>query len=266
MYALSFVLPITPTIPKYNQRFEDFKKYGLLNIGKNKIRVMLLVENEYTGITHDLITGWPDGVDVRYIITPQKNVHHKYVTYYLGLTSSYICDADWHVRVDDDSSTDVSKLLYYLHAEFDRNEKLHLVAQESAGNCDVLDEYRNVFRRFGVTDNDMKDYNHMFEVSVDSAATLLALKRNWVTRHALVELQRLPTDKLYFADQAYAYLLRLCKIHPIITNFMSKEPKIGKYSAVGGGQYTHIHYISHDQEGGRRAAFEQLKMAVDNEC
>jgi len=259
MYDLHFVLPIAPTIPKYNTRLADMKKFGIINVGLVKVLVTLLVEESYKE-WQSLKQGWAPGIDVEYVKVPSTNVEHKYAHFYLHRFISSWNRATWTVRVDDDSATDVEALMYRLQ-EFDPSDPLHLVAWETTVN--LRDRHKKLYKTFGFTDESMRNFQHTWEVCVDSYAACERFVQNPEVRRMFTIIRGWGLEEQPWADASYCYGMRMCKVFPCHVDFLSKDANVRNFSFTG-GRFTHIHEVARDHDKGKWAYFVNSMEEVFN--
>ena len=105
----------------------------------------------------------------------------------------------------------------------------------------------------------MHEWNHSWEISVDTACTLKRLINCEQAMAMYKEILTHTQGRIWWADQVYCYALRMARVFPHITNFLSKDPNVGNFSYTG-GKFAHIHYTSHDQN---KPKWEHLTNTID---
>ena len=80
MYDLEILVPAETAVEAIKIRFNDFKKWGLLNIKERKIKLILACSpnNDLNFLKSD----WPENVDVEVLETPYKHVAQRIYFYY----------------------------------------------------------------------------------------------------------------------------------------------------------------------------------------
>lgn len=247
MYDIEFALPIVGNGP-YLRRFLDFKQYGLLNIGSNKVMVKLLTDG--TAPAEDIILrGWPTNVDAAIFSTTYPTPAPKIYSYYASIRE---LSARWFAKVDDDSCTDVDGLVKSLDRDFDHDRDYYIVTDLRKEHVEIdrriLPDRQHWFNPHG------KSPTHEWEASVISQSAIRMLVAN---PEVIAYLQRRITIPDGYGDISLALAARMCKIYPVEATFMSQYAYLPFFS-ICGGWLNHIHYISHDRNGG---IFERLKAA-----
>ena len=239
MYDLEIACPADANVKHILDRFTDFKKWGFLNIGNTKIKLYLLASSDNNELL--LISGWPEGVDVEVIITPYKHVAQRNYYYYHKIIKPDT--ANWYIRLDEDSMTDIGGLMKTLDKFFDPERDYHI-----AGTVHIESDETEmtVLKALGYSSWFTHESNyppHEHEISITSNAAIKRIFSNRAT-------QKYFKLRLEFAsgpgDQGLCYCARMSKIHPYQSNFLTHEPNICQFS-IFGGPYHHIHWISKDQ-------------------
>lgn len=245
MYDLHFVLPIAPSTDKYRVRMETMKKYGLLNLKGRSVLLSLLVEESFRDVD-TLTRGWDSRLTVNVHRIPYTNVVHKHSFFARNLMRPRI--ANWTVRVDDDSVTDIGALHRRLD-EFDPMFPYHIIAQEcgDGSSQNLWAGYISLFRRFGFSNEDMHRWNHSWEISVDSDAAIDRLCANDDVRRMHETILEFEESKALWSDQVHCYTMRMCGVMPYVSNFLSRKPDIDSFSLFG-GHLAHVHYVAPDMD------------------
>lgn len=237
MYDLEILVPAEMGSPKIAARLSDFKELGLLNIAPHKIKVVLACSpNE---ANHRLETGWPEGVDVEIFKTPYFHVSQRIAHYY----HSYIKagTARWYMRIDEDSVTDINRLLYNMDRMFDHKKIYHVVAEL---NYDVNASDEMLLNSLGFEWwRDTGRLTHEYEVSITSNAAIKTIFEQELAKQYLSMRQELPEGP---GDHSLTYCARMSKVYPIVGEFITRHAELNRLS-IFGGHRNHIHEICHDR-------------------
>jgi len=237
MTTFEINVPIENKNETIKTRIADFKKYGFQNIKDHRIKLYLLAskDNEKS----DLCDGWPDGVEPIFVRTPYHHVAQRVFYYYSSVIEPD--RADWYIRLDEDSMTDIDGLAKILEARYDHLRDYHLAGHVHYDPCD-LD--KNLLGLLGFADWYRHGDNpgHEVEVSVTSNTAIQKFASNPLCKRYLEMRQEFAEG---YGDQAFCHALRMCKIYSLHTKFLIHDPDIYNFS-VFGGFLNHIHHISRD--------------------
>lgn len=237
MYDLEIIVPAEL---RFIQRFNDFRKWGLLNIGDNKVKLILAASSGND--TKDFIDGWPEGVDVEIIETPYVHVAQRIYYYYDSIIKPDT--ARWYMRIDEDSVTDIDGLMNNLNQLFDHNKEYHITS--TSINYDVQPVEREIICSLGFGywyDHPALSPPHEWEVSISSNAAIKEILNNVKAKHYFKIRKEKPTG---YGDHGLCFCARMAKIHPTPVKFLSIQPELVNLS-IFGGYLNHIHWISRDK-------------------
>lgn len=250
VYDIEFVLPVAGNEKRWLQRLEDFKKFGLHNINKSKALVTILPG---THEIEDLDKGWP--CDFRIVRTKYDHAAQKIYEFFSNYKETDIKNIRWTCRLDDDSMTNVDKLVSDLDLNYDHERDYYLV-------CDFNFDskvYKNVLENFGckhwfiggMTNERIRDefgdasgnkkfeLAHEWEAAVISQKTMERIYEDDKNRNLLKKM----SEKVGgYGDHGLACAARRVKVHPTDCAFMTAHPAIEEFS-VFGGRFHHIHYV-----------------------
>lgn len=250
MYDAEIIIPITSKSIKrrpqyylplalcdYKKRFLDFKKYGLLNTKNHKIIVKLLTCNDnFSNL--ELLEGWPEGVTAKKIECPSTHPAAKIAHYYGNLTSWR--HANWFMKLDDDSCTDIAGLMKNLETYFNPEKEYFIASELHKNNTDIEQE---LLKSLG--HNWILGASHEWELSIISKIAIKTITDNSSAREFLTRRSKIDKG---FGDCLLNFAARMSKIYPCDVGFISHLPKIGDFSLFG-GIYNHIHFVSYDYNG-----------------
>lgn len=233
MYDLEIGIPFCQ---KYEQRFKDFKKIGLTNIGDYRVHLTLLIGNESFPAAF-LYSDWPEGVDIEVRTCDSNHWIPKLANYYLSLNPK---SARWFVKLDDDSVNDVSSLIDDLDFHFD-HERDYYIATEVAPTMSKVDQ--KLVRKFGYTrwfENKYKStLCNEWECSIVSRSCIERMLHHPHFVPYFQERSAIPED---YGDAMLAMVARMCKIYPIEADFITKNCAFAHLTRFG-GRMSHIHYV-----------------------
>jgi hypothetical protein len=238
MTTFEINVPAETSSEKVMNRFHDFKKYGFQNIQDQKINLYLLASKGNKQL--DLMEGWPENVTPYFIETPYSHVAQRVFHYYAEVIQPN--RADWYIRLDEDSMTDIGGLDQILQERFDPNREYHLGGHI---NYDSQAVDRSILSVLGY-DNWYRGCDtpgHEVEISITSNP---AVERMCNNPDSMSYFQMRKEFAEGWGDQGMCHALRLAKVHTIHTRFMTHDPDIFNFSIFGGMRY-HIHHISRDQ-------------------
>jgi hypothetical protein len=232
-YDLEIAMPVSLE-GKYRARLEDFKKYGLLNIGDIKVHLSLLVGREGSRIFR---IGWPSDITVS-VVNSNRNHHAaKVAAYYKSVDVSR---ARWYGRVDDDSATDVARLIENLDTDYEWQEKFYITTQMLEGNVSIE---KDIFKDMKLERESLyEQLMHDHECGIISQMGMATIRKD---KDAVEFLERRAKIEAGYTDIPLGAAAKICKIYPTNGAFLSKEAKIGDFSFLG-GHLSHIHMMSRD--------------------
>lgn len=237
---------LVPVCKKYQERIEDFKRYGLLNVAERKVLVSLVTSNEEI---EGLEVGWPAGVDARVIKNKCRDHVANLYTFYVKLSPDSI-RAKWLMRLDDDSCTDIDGLMTNLDSFYDWEDKFYLGELNDfmwalrTGENLPYEEYKHHLGEYERIANYLKNE---VECSIISRGGLLHMLNN----ERCMNLVRVRAGLEYgHGDCALALAAALAKFYPTPCPFVSKDPLLEEFSIFGENKIkNHIHLISRVESG-----------------
>jgi hypothetical protein len=236
MYDLEILVPAESQLV---QRFVDFKRWGIRNVGNYKVKLVLAASFDNDVSVFE--GGWPDGVDVEIAVTPYKHVAQRIYHYYDAIAKPNT--AKWYYRVDEDSINDIGGLMNNLETHFDHEREYHITGEL---NWDVQPVERYVLEKLG--------YNHWYrhsddtppheyEMSVTSNAAMSLILNDTNAQKYFKLRKELPEG---YGDHGLCFCARMVKVHPTTVKFLTIRPEICKFSEFQ-GQFNHIHWVGRDK-------------------
>lgn len=257
MFDLEVLVPVSS---KFSERLEDFKKCGLVNIGKRKVLLQILVSGESI---NDVDCGWPLGVEPNVVLEESPEYVANLYRHYTRMDPASP-RARWFIRLDDDSCTDIDGLLKNLDSFYSFEQPYHLgelnnfqfakVGQEGS----AYEQYKSFLGRFASISDLMKNE---IECGITSAAGLTRILGN---SDSLNLLKHRATLKGGFGDCVFALAAAMAGVYPIDCPFVTHLPLIQDFSIFGGVK-NHIHKISRIPKGqnfGGRASYEGFSLIM----
>jgi hypothetical protein len=244
-YDLEIVVPVSS---KYIQRLEDFKKYGLINIGEKRVLVNLVLSAEkIDGIE----TGWPENVDAKSFTYKKNDYASNIYKHFLEMEPK----ARWIMKIDDDSCTDVSGLLKNIETYYDPKERCYLAASCSRFENVAVGgrefELRELYEEFFGPNFLM--FQHEIECCVISGAGL----RHIVSDERARKFLEKRIDLFGGAtDVGLPFAALLAKMPPVDLPFATHFPSMEQFSLFG-GRLNHIHMVSRQRSGDNFGEWER---------
>jgi len=236
MYDIEMLVPAESELV---QRFVDFKKWGIRNIGNYKVKLVLAAAHNNDVKVFE--GGWPDGVDVEIVLTPYKHVAQRIHHYYDAIAKPDT--AKWYYRVDEDSMNDISGLMKNLELFFDHEREYHLTGEL---NWDVQPVERHMLEKLGFNHwyrfpEDTPP--HEYEMSVTSNAAMKRILNNEKAKQYFKLRKQIPEG---YGDHGLCFCARMEKIHPTTVKFLTVRPELTKFSELH-GHFNHIHWVARDK-------------------
>ena len=255
MFDLEILVPVSSV---FSERLEDFKKCGLVNIGKRKVLLHILVSGESID---DADCGWPLGVEPVVIREESPEYVANLYRHYTKMDAAHP-RARWFIRLDDDSCTDVDGLLtnldcfYSCDQPYPLGELNNFGSALAGGEGGPYGQYKSFLGRFEPISALMKNE---IECGITSAAGLEKILGN---PDSLSLLKHRATLGGGFGDCVFALAAALAGVYPIDCPFLTHLPLIHNFSLFGGLK-NHIHKISRVGKGvnfGGRCSYEGFSL------
>lgn len=254
-YDLEIVVPVSS---KYEDRIEDFKKYGVFSSEKHKVLVTPIMSGEkIRGIEE----GWRPGVVVKSAHYENQDFISNIYRYFLDREP----ESRWIMKLDDDSCTDVGGLLSNLDRFYSSDEKIYLATSlvRFVGGKEF--ELRKLYEKF--LGRSFVHFSHELEMSIISSPGLRLIRSSSESSGFLEERCKMAGGA---TDIALAYAAILAKVHPTDLPFATHLPLLNELSLFG-GYLNHIHMVSrsksgenfHDNDRCGDLQYEALVRAVD---
>lgn len=236
-YDLEIVVPMTS---KYPGRLDDFKKYGIFNVGEKAVLVTPIISGENSD---KFKKGWAENLDVQPVKFESEDYASNVHKHFLDKETK----ARWVMRLDDDSCTDVDGLVNDLDRFYDSNQKFYLGASLSEiGLCAMNGAeaiHRKIYRDF-FGEMYLK-IRHEIECCVVSATGLRHILSDIDARKFMQKRSEALGGNV---DVALAFASSISKLWPVDLPFATHLPEVSRFSTFG-GYMKHIHMVSRVREG-----------------
>lgn len=244
-FDLEILLPVYPK-DRYLKRLQAFQRFGFLGSHDLRVRLILLPGTCELDAELQRADAWDGISEVVVVPGPHDHPAPKVAHHYGHVMQAQALDARWYLRVDDDSLTDIDRLMRYLDATFDWRDPLHLAG---TATCDILEPYTAALRevdgdRF-FRDKGFCEVFHEWEASISSRATMKRILNDHRARELLHRIAQVPHG---FSDQCLPLAARLCGIPLSLLSVMTTHCQLDEFAAFtpNGRGLFHIHYLSPD--------------------
>ena len=217
---------------RYRKRLDFFKRFGLCNPGTARVHVTLLGSLGDAALWEEILSGWPSCYDVSFLEMSSDCPVPKINGFYLWLRDSGL-RARWHLRVDDDSITDIRSLLEFTDSKF-RSMGVHLMASPSESEM-APQVFSSLLHKRGLQIPTGSEY----EASMTSGE---AFERIWRNPSAMRLIEDLGKQICSPGDRVLAFAARLSLIPTIPCPVMTKDFERHNMS-LARGQFAHVHYV-----------------------
>jgi hypothetical protein len=241
-YDLGVVVPVCG---KFKERLEDFKKYGLVNIGERKVLLNLLFSNEnLDGIE----SGWNKNIEVNVVKSECPNYVSNIYRFYAMLDPENI-GYKWLIKVDDDSCTDIDGLLSNLDEFYDWRENFYLAATPTEFRAALDGDEGNLYPDYSHLLSNYRRIAHFLRNEIESGIISSAALKKILTNETSSNLIKF-RSRLHggYGDCLIAIAAAMAKVYPVDCPFMTHLPLLENFSLVG-GTLNHIHMIARNIEG-----------------
>jgi len=247
---------------KYEQRFRDFKKYGIINVKNKKVLVNLLVERDDK--IDDLESGWHSGVDVNVVRLGGNYVTNTF-NFFVNNIDVSNPRSRWVMKCDDDSYTDIDGLIKNLEDYYDYRKPFYLGANlkyfDGGPEISFVNKYWDLMHNYKKIHRSLK---HEMEACIWS---IPAIKNMLENERSLALLKRRGEIEEGATDVCFAFASALIKQYPIDCPFLTFHPNINDFSLFGLERRdrqikNHIHMISRDGYGENFKVHDKLKFSL----
>lgn len=243
MYDIEIAMPATLR-GGYRKRLDDYKLYGLREVGSRRVLLTLLTgTDDIEGVTD----GWPENVTVRVSPAAVDHCAAKVYWYYHHYDMADIEQSRWFMRLDDDSVTHVSNLMGYLDQLDSDNDAYYLMTEPVV--CDVSVDV-GIFRKLGILWDLKGNLRHEVEACIVSRKAFRTMMSDPLTRTIYYERSQVEDG---YTDTTLAFSARRLGIVPCHVQAINRDPLAEDF--IEGKTY-HVHYVSHDKNPDK---YEMLK-------
>lgn len=230
---------------KFLDRFNDFKKHGLVNIKNRKILLNLITSND---LIEESEVGWHPNIDVKIKNYNNSNYVGNFYKFYLDYELEKI-NSRWLMRIDDDSCTDIDNLVSNLDMFYDSESIVYmgdlakfcepfgcLEGQPFFNYKKYLDEYEKI----------ALNIKNEIECGIVSMPALKKVLTNERSRRLLQKRSELEGG---YTDCVFALSAALAKVYAFDCPFITHNPSVLDFSLLG-GVYNHIHALRRNEGEG----------------
>ena len=245
LYDLEILLPVHAT-GHWLDRMNAFRQFGLLGGEQLRVRLVLLCGTYQLDAELHQASAWPGVESVVVVNGTDDHPAPKIYDYYANILPAQELQARWYLRVDDDSLTDLRRLVNHLDATFYWRHTLHLAGTL---NTDMDPAYQMVLRDLRahryLQGAGHCEFYHEWEASVTSHGAMRRILSNRIAREFLRRVALLPGG---FGDHCLAVAARLTGIPIAQVPFLTAHCELDKFAAFqpSGNGFFHIHYLSPD--------------------
>lgn len=234
VYDIEFVMPVSGN-DKYLQRLEDFKKTGLQCIDNYKVLLTLLVGKEEIP---DIENGWSDNLEVRVIPSELDHCACKVYNYYSNYLDNYnkSIKSNWHMRIDDDSMTNVRVLMSNIDDLNYKEKEYYLVAELFTGDSrvewDLINKYEISIKQ---------PIFHEVECCLASQKCLETVLNTPLIKDLFLDRSQVEDG---YTDICFIVALRHLGFFPMKVAFLCHT--YDTYAFIN-EEVAHIHHVEHDR-------------------
>ena len=209
------------------------KQLGLMNIRTLKVHITVVASFGDGEKMSELAEGWPAGTHVTVLEMGSHCPVPKIHGYYLWLHDTGL-KARWHLRVDDDSVTDLFAMFTYAENRFG-DAPIHLMTSPMTHEIGPP-----IFADFLAQRKIVSSVAHEYECSMTSQKAMKAVLENEATRRFLEETgEQLDAP----GDRGLAIAVHMAGIPSAINQVGSKDFEKTALM-LSGGWLAHIHYVN----------------------
>lgn len=248
LFDLEILLPVHPT-GKWLDRLESFRRFGLLPAPSLRVRLVLLCG------TYDLdpelrdASVWPGVDSVAVVNSTSDHPAPKIYDYYANVLPEEGLRARWFLRVDDDSLTDIRRLMNHLDFTFGWRDPLHLTGTIG---CNAFPPYLSALRELS-GERFLQGAEHclLFHEREHALTSYGAMRRIIANRMAREFLRRIALIPNGLRDHGLSYAARICGIPLSQMPFLSAQCQLNEFALFSptGNGFFHIHGLSPDNAG-----------------
>lgn len=245
LYDLEILLIVHPT-GHWLDRIEAFRRFGLLGGEGLRVRRVLLCDTYELDPALHSPKAWPGIESVVVVNGPGDHPEPKIYHYYAHVLPAQGLQALWFLRVDDDSLTDIGRLVRHLDETFDWRDGLHLAGTI---NDDPQASYVEVIREIG-GDRLLRgaghcQFFHEWETSLTGYGAMQRILANGLAGEFLRRVAGIPRG---FGDHCLTLAARLCGIPSSRVPSLTAQCHLEQFAvfSLGGDGFFHIHYLSLD--------------------
>jgi hypothetical protein len=235
---------IVPLCGKFLQRIEDFKRYGLVNQGKRKVRVNVVLSGESI---EGLDKGWAGDFSVRVVENESPEYVANLYGFYLTIDPGKQ-DSRWLIRLDDDSCTDVDGLVSNLDRFYGHDSAVYLGDLHPLQNA--LNGFEgHVYQQYKHLLGDCEPFGNLLMTEVECGVmNSAAVSKVLSDASARRLLERRASLRGGYGDCVVSLAAYLAGVRPLSCPFITHNPLVHDFSLLGGVR-NHVHMVARRPEG-----------------
>lgn len=234
-YDLEVLMPVSGK-GIFGGRLFHFKKHGLLNCGDAKIKLTILTGTEQIP---DIKEGWSENIDIATVRHYNDHPASKIYNFFAQQDPNEL-NADWYMRIDDDSITNVEGLLAEL-SKFDSSNS-HYFATFLHFLWDGIIE-RKILADLKYPQQTIEEIRHEHECCVVSHASMKKILSNAESKRIFESRSSYPIE---VCDRCFGCGAHIAGERPQDVPWLDRKAKVCKLSCFGGNIH-HVHEVAYDK-------------------
>lgn len=224
---------------QYKNRLINFLKYGIQNCEKTKIRmVFLMQENPFSDIEEIIKQYEKENLHLEVARFDSDAPPHKKCDYFLNIAAHRLNEVRWFIGVDDDSITDVDRLIEHLDEDYDWQEKFYVSTEPMRNIQQAEHDLALLFgKNHWYTPNGGP--HHEWEICCMSNKTMKTIFENANSVKAITTRRKMPGG---WGDHCLGLIAKFAKIYPVGSNLLSGTHMLSEHK-VFDGWILHCHHI-----------------------
>lgn len=245
MFDLEILVPVHPT-GKWLDRLNSFRRFGLLGGEQLRVRLVLLCGTWALDPALCDASAWPGISSVAVVNSTTDHPAAKIYDYYANVLPEEGLQARWYLRIDDDSLTDIHRLVNHLDFTFYWRDALHLAGTiEDDIEVPYVIALRELRGERFLQGAGQGRVLHEREVAVTSHTVMRRIIANRMAREFLRRVALIESGD---DDQGLAVAARICGIPVSQVPFLTAQCQLDEFAAFSpsGNGFFHIHHLSPD--------------------
>jgi len=251
-YDLEVLMPISGK-GIFGGRLFHFKKYGLLNSENVKIKLILLTGTEQIP---DIKEGWAENIDITTVRHFNDHPASKIYNFFAKQDPNEL-NADWYMRIDDDSITNIEGLMAEL-SKFDVSKSNYFTTYLHHLWDGIIE--RKILADLKYPPNVIEEIRHEHECCVVSHATMNKILSNKESKTIFESRASYPVE---VCDRCFGCGAHIAGERPRDVPWLDREAKVCRLSCFGGDIH-HVHEVAYDKNEASYSFMREKLKAYDN--